>query len=80
MDEKGYLGLSEESWRILQEVIETGKITLKEGGIRQATTTEVLMTARYIASLKPPRLRRIDLPEWTPPVTRIAAKDSPAKD
>ena len=76
MDEKGYLGLSEESWRILQEVIETGQITLKEGGVRKATTTEVLMTARYIANLKPPRVHRVDLPEWTPPVTRLAEKDS----
>lgn len=72
MDDLEYAGLSHESWRLLIAIIETGQMTLKDGTIREASTREILMTARYVASLKPPRQTRVNLPEWEAPVTRVA--------
>lgn len=71
MDELTYTGLSEESWRLLNEIITTGKMTLATTEIRRATTDQILAAARYVASLRPPKEKFVNLPEdWSPKKTR----------
>lgn len=70
MDELTYAGLSAEAWRLLEEIITTGKLTV--GNVQRiATTDQILVAARYVASLRPPKERFVNLPEdWVPQKTR----------
>ncbi len=71
MDELAYAGLSEESWRILQTVILEGEVKLSNGRLKVATMDQILAAARYVASLRPPKEKFVNLPEdFQPQKTR----------
>ena len=46
-------------------------MTLATTEIRRATTDQILAAARYVASLRPPKEKFVNLPEdWSPKKTR----------
>lgn len=51
--------LSDESWRILGELIETGQAKLKSGKVIIPSNAALLRTLHELAKLKPPKQRKV---------------------
>jgi hypothetical protein len=51
--------LIEESWRILRELVMTGKASLSNGAILAPSAPALIRTIQDVAKLKPPKNRKI---------------------
>jgi hypothetical protein len=51
--------LIEESWRILGELVMTGKAKLSDGSILAPSAPALIRTIQDVAKLKPPKNRKI---------------------
>lgn len=58
-DEKSVEQLIEESWRILTELVMTGKAKLSDGTQLTPSAPALIRTIQDVAKLKPPKNRKI---------------------
>ncbi len=70
--------LVSEAWRILSDLVHEGKTTLRGGRTLEPTTGELTRTFQWLASLKPPRKKYLDIPEDFGVPKTIATKESKA--
>ena len=52
-------GMVEESWKLLNELLTTGKMTLKNASVVTPSPELLVRTVQEIARLKPPKIRKI---------------------
>lgn len=59
LSEEEQEALIAQGWQVLHDIIYHGKVSLKGGEEKKASTREILAAAQFLASKRPPKERKV---------------------